>query len=160
MKSAFLRRPLWNPGRKIHLMWTLRRNLSAETDSPWPTEGPSFINNNNLATIYLQELLLCSIDQEKPHTEPSASLTMPHIFMLLESTTAGKLYFCLSNNRLRPAPSNQNCTVWIPCLHKMDLIETFWGGVLVLVLGGSGASCALLSKCWFWLWTLAHLFRM
>lgn len=37
------------PWKKIYLMLTPRRNLSAETDSPWSTEGPTSINYKSLA---------------------------------------------------------------------------------------------------------------
>lgn len=40
--------------RKIHLMWTLRRDLSAEMDSPWLTEGPNFMDNKSLEAICRQ----------------------------------------------------------------------------------------------------------
>lgn len=45
---------LWTLGRNIHLMWTLRRNLSAAMDSPRSTKGPDFINNKSLAAVCWQ----------------------------------------------------------------------------------------------------------
>lgn len=69
-----------------------------------------------------------SVYQEEPHTEFSVSRTTTHVFMTSESIVGkGKLWFCLSNNRERPALSNQNCAIWIPHLHKMDLLEDLGG---------------------------------
>ena len=48
----------------------------------------------------------------------------PCLFIRCRSAPAGKLWFPLSNTRLRPALSNQNCTVWIPHLKKKGLIGT------------------------------------
>lgn len=42
---------LWTLRRKIYLLWTLRRNLSAEVDSPWSTEGPSFKYDKSLVSV-------------------------------------------------------------------------------------------------------------
>lgn len=34
--------------KKIHLMWSQKRNLSAEMDSHWSAEDPNFMNNEGL----------------------------------------------------------------------------------------------------------------
>ena len=100
---------MWTPGRKIHLMWTLRRNLSPDVDSLWSNEGPHFKSNKSHLVISWQGLLMLSVSREEPQTKVSASCTMPRLFMASESTPAGKPWFHLSTNELRPAPANQNC---------------------------------------------------
>ena len=64
---------------------------------------------------------------EETQTEPLVSCSSPHLFTPSESITAGETWFHLSTNRLRATPSSQNCTIWIPHLHKMDLIENLVG---------------------------------
>lgn len=110
------------PQWKIHLMWIPRKNWTAEMESPWWTRVPSFMNNKSLVAIRWQGLLPTLLPEE-PQTEPSASSTMPCFSMLSQATTAGKPWFHLPTNWLRPAPPNHNCTIWIPHLYKTDLIE-------------------------------------
>lgn len=49
-----------------------------------------------------------SIYQEETQTELLASGTMPCLFMPSESTTTGKLSFCLLTQGLRPSLSSQD----------------------------------------------------
>ena len=114
--------------RKTHFMWTWSRNLPTEMDSPWSTEGPNFINNRAwwpfadrgfLHTLYTGKNLRLNF------LSASGFHTVPSVFTPSESTTQRrKLWLSISTNRLRPALSNQNCTVWIPHPHKMDLIKS------------------------------------
>lgn len=87
---------MWTPRRKIHLMWTSRKDLPAERYSPCSTKGPHFINYRRWVAICWQGLLMYSVHQEEPQTERSTSHTTPHLFMPSELTTVGKAWFRLS----------------------------------------------------------------
>lgn len=88
---------------EIPLMWALRRNLSAEMDSPWAPEGLYFINNS-LAAIFGQWLLMFSTYQEESQTELLASYTMCVLpDYPAESTIVMNSWFYLSPNGIRPA---------------------------------------------------------
>ena len=75
MHGWFTLIPVWTPRRKIHVMWTLRRNLSAEMNSPQSTKGPNLWINKSLLAICWQWLLTYSGSQEEPQT----SLLPSHI---------------------------------------------------------------------------------
>lgn len=107
--------------RKIHLMCTLRSNLSAGVDSPGSTRGPNFMNNKNLAAICWQGFFTYSVYSWLPALCP-ACLNKPS-----ESTTARKPWFCLSTNGMRLALSNQNYTIWICYLHEWTSLR-IWAG--------------------------------
>ena len=97
---------LWTPKRTIHLMWTLRRNLSDEMDSPCSIEGPNIIRNKILVALCWQGLLMYLIYQEEPQTELLASRTMPPCYSASpsESTTAEKPWFPLFNQWTETCP--------------------------------------------------------
>ena len=89
----------------ICTLWTLRRNLSAEMDSPWSTKGPNFVNRNLLTGAPR-----CSVPTDKDPDCTLSFCTMPYLFLQSESTTARKPWFYLSTNGHKPAPSSQNYT--------------------------------------------------
>lgn len=114
---------VWIRRRNIHLLWTQRKNLSTAIDSPWWTERQNFTNNKSLEAICWQGLLMCFAHQEELQTELWASHTMSCLLTPSVSTNMGEPCFPLSTKvLLRPAHYNQNCTIWIPQLHKRDLI--------------------------------------
>lgn len=96
---------------KIHLIWTPRRSLSAEMDSPWSTEDPNFITNNSLAGICWRGLLTDSVYWEEPPTELSAYGTLPCSVMHLSQLLRESSWFPLLTNVLRPTLSIQNCSI-------------------------------------------------
>ena len=71
-------------------------------------QEPSFMNTKSLVAICWKRPLRYSAHQEESQTELSASWSMSCWVMQPESTIAGKPWFCLLINRLRPALSNQN----------------------------------------------------
>lgn len=70
--ESFLLKWVWTQRRKIYLIWTPRRNLSAEIDSPWSTKSLNLINMS-LRAICWQGFLSYSVHREEPQTELSAS---------------------------------------------------------------------------------------
>lgn len=109
---------LWTPRRKIHLIWIPRRNLSTEMDSPWLTESPSCVNSKSLVAICWRACTLCT----RKNLRLTSQLPALCLDCLPVSTTARKPWFPLSTCRLRPALSNQNCTIRLSHLCKVDLI--------------------------------------
>lgn len=90
-------------------------------NSPWSTKGPHFINNRSLVAIcWWAPQVLCipgrTSDWIRGFPHPAACLWR-------ESAPGGKPLLHLSTNRLRPVLSTQDCTIWVPHLHKTDLIE-------------------------------------
>lgn len=83
----------------LRLMWTLRRNLSVEMDSPWSTEGPFADRGPHI---------LCILGRTSDWI-----LGFSHYALLVytESITAGKPQVPLLTNGLRSVPSSQNCTI-------------------------------------------------
>lgn len=108
---------------KIHLIWTPRKNFFAEMDSPWSTEGPHFMNNKSLMAIFWQGLLstLCMLGRT-----PERTLSFLHCAWLVytvwvihcRETLVSPFY-----QQTDICPIHQKYTIWIPHLHKMNLIE-------------------------------------
>lgn len=82
--------PFWTLKRKIHLMWILRRNLPAEVDYSWSTEGLHFVNNKSLVLICSQGLfhILCV-----PGRFSDWTLSFPH------SASLSLLYLWINHYR-------------------------------------------------------------
>lgn len=72
LTGKFSKMPGVDSKRKSSLLCNLRRDLSANMDSPWSTHGPNFINNKSLVSICWQRLLSYPVCQEEPQTELSA----------------------------------------------------------------------------------------
>lgn len=98
---------------------------SAEIDSWWLTEGPNFVNNESLAAIYWQGLLVYSVHQEEPQTELLASWIMPCSITPSESTIIREFQvlsfnqwtetFMIQSNTIISSftvkPTYQNCSI-------------------------------------------------
>lgn len=94
-------------------MWIQRSNLPVEMATPSSTKGPNLMKNDESSghlLIHTSYILFIP-----GRTSDWALDFLPCV-----------CFFCclsLSINGLRPALSNQNCTIWMLHLHKIDLIE-------------------------------------
>lgn len=131
-------------------MWTPRRTLSAETDSPRSTKGPHFMNDRSLVVICWQRLLTHSTPGRTSDWTPLLSTLCPaHLYHLINccreplvslfyqqtetSFVQSELYklyphlnpyWSIRTARFRPI---RTAGIWVPHFRKADLIGNLGG---------------------------------
>ena len=111
-----------DPKSKIHLIWTPRKNLSAEMASPWSTEGPHFMNNKSLRAIFWQGLLstLCMGKNTRANPQlPAPCLVVCTVWVIYCRETLVSPFY----PQTEICPIHRKYTIWVPHLHKMNLVE-------------------------------------
>lgn len=96
-----------DPRRKMHVIWTSRRNLAVEMNSLGSTKGPDFINSKSSSHLLTEvSLILCT--RKNLRLNSWLPILCLALFMLCQPP----------QGNLVSSFSSQNCSIWKLHLHK------------------------------------------